>query len=172
MISTILCILKAMHAMIPAGRSLRALGVLLLASLASSLGVADAPSPIDVRTTAAVRQSGALVSADRVVPGDEVFYTLEIRNTGATPLTAPTIDFAIPEHMRYVANSAAGAGAEVSYSIDGGRTFDRPENLVVAGDGGQPRVATASDYTHIRWRLKHVLKSKAMALARFRAIVK
>jgi hypothetical protein len=74
--------------------------------------------------------------------------------------------------MRYIANSAVGAGAEVSYSIDGGHSFDRPENLLVAAGGGELRPASPAEYTHIRWRLKHVLKSKAMALARFRAVVK
>ncbi len=86
------------------------------------------PPTLEVKATAAVRQDHTLVPADRVVPGDEVFYTLEIRNTGSRPLPPPTVDFAIPEHMRYVANSAVGAGADVSYSVDGGHTFDRPEN--------------------------------------------
>jgi hypothetical protein len=65
-----------------------------------------------------------------------------------------------------------GAGAEVSYSVDGGHTFDRPENLSVVPVGGEARLATAADYTHIRWHLKHALQAKAMALARFRAVVK
>jgi len=165
-----------MRAMNLAGRSVSVLGALVLAGLVSPLSVADTgrPAALEVKATAAVRQGHELVPADRVVPGDEVFYTLEIRNTGSTPLPPPTVDFAIPEHMRYIANSAVGAGAEVSYSIDGGRTFDRPENLMVAGGGGSGglHTATVAEYTHIRWRLKHVLKSKAMALARFRAVVK
>jgi uncharacterized repeat protein (TIGR01451 family) len=153
--------------------SFHALWLLVLACLASPLSVADSarPAALEVKATAAVRQDHALVPADRVVPGDEVFYTLEIRNTGSRPLPPPTVDFAIPEHMRYIANSAVGAGAEVSYSVDGGRTFDRPENLSVVPPGGDARPATATDYTHIRWRLKHVLQGKAMALARFRAVV-
>ncbi len=130
------------------------------------------PPTLEVRATAAVRQNHALVPADRVVPGDEVFYTLEIRNTGAVLLRAPIVDFPIPEHMRYLANSAVGAGAEVSYSIDGGHTFDRPENLSIVAANGDVRPANAADYTHIRWQLKHDLKSKSMALARFRAVVK
>ena len=160
-----------MRAMNLAGCFVSTLVALVLAGLMSPRSVADTERPIEVKATAAVRQDHELVPADRVVPGDEVFYTLEIRNTGSTPLPPPTVDFAIPEHMRYIANSAVGAGAEVSYSIDGGRTFDRPENLMVAGSGGL-HTATVSEYTHIRWRLKHVLKSKAMALARFRAVVK
>jgi uncharacterized repeat protein (TIGR01451 family) len=160
-----------MRAMNLAGCSVSTLVALVLAGLMSPRSVADTERPIEVKATAAVRQDHELVPADRVVPGDEVFYTLEIRNTGSTPLPPPTVDFAIPEHMRYIANSAVGAGAEVSYSIDGGRTFDRPENLMVGG-GGSLHPATVAEYTHIRWRLKHVLKSKAMALARFRAVVK
>jgi uncharacterized repeat protein (TIGR01451 family) len=154
--------------------SSRAFWMLILACLGSPLCAADSarPATLEVKATAAVRQNHMLVPADRVVPGDEVFYTLEIRNTGLRPLPPPTVDFAIPEHMRYIANSAVGAGAEVSYSVDGGRTFDRPENLSVVPVGGDPRIATAADYTHIRWRLKHALQAKAMALARFRAVVK
>jgi uncharacterized repeat protein (TIGR01451 family) len=152
----------------------RAHWVFLLALLVGPAGNAASPRPaaLEVKATAAVRQGGALVSADRVVPGDEVFYTLEIRNTGSRPLPPPLVDFAIPEHMRYIANSAVGAGAEVSYSVDGGHSFERPENLSVVTAGQNPRLATAADYTHIRWRLKHALKGKAMALARFRAVVK
>lgn len=150
------------------------LSLLALVGFGRAFCVADTahPTTLDVRTTAAVRQNNILVPADRVVPGDEVFYTLAIRNTGSTGLPAPAVDFQIPEHMRYVANSAVGAGAEVSYSVDGGHTFDRPENLRVAATTGDVRPATAADYTHIRWQLKHVLKSKSMALARFRAVVK
>ncbi len=157
-----------------AERSVRALGLLVLACLASPLCVAQSPRPetLDVKATAAVRRDHGLVPADRVVPGDEVFYTLEIRNTGSKPLPAPTVDFAIPEHVRYIANSAVGAGAEVSYSVDGGYTFDRAEKLSIVAVGGDARLAAAADYTHIRWRLKHALSAKAMALARFRAVVK
>jgi uncharacterized repeat protein (TIGR01451 family) len=153
-------------------RSVCAARVLVLALLMSPLSLADSGHSIEVKATAAVRQDHELVPADRVVPGDEVFYTLEIRNTGSRPVASPTVDFAVPEHMRYVANSAVGAGAEVSYSIDGGHLFERPENLMAAAGGGEPRVASAVEYTHIRWRFKHSLKSKATALARFRAIVK
>jgi uncharacterized repeat protein (TIGR01451 family) len=117
------------------------------------------------------RETTELVNADEVVPGDEVIYTLEIRNTSAVALAPPTVDYPVPAHMRYVANSAIGAGAEVSYSVDQGRSFDRPENLKIADAHGE-RPATAADYTHIRWRLTHVLKGNSVAMAHFRAVVK
>jgi uncharacterized repeat protein (TIGR01451 family) len=117
------------------------------------------------------RETTQLVNADEVVPGDEVIYTLEIRNASAVALPHPTIDYPIPTHMRYVANSAIGAGAEVSYSVDQGHTFDRPENLKISDARGE-RPATPADYTHIRWQLKHVLKGNSVAMAHFRAVVK
>jgi uncharacterized repeat protein (TIGR01451 family) len=164
----------AEHKQLPKLLHALSLWVLPIAAFWGALCVADTPHPttLEVRATAAVRQNNALVPADRVVPGDEVFYTLAIRNTGSTGLPAPTVDFQIPEHIRYLANSATGAGAEVSYSVDGGHKFDQPENLKIVATTGDVRLATAADYTHIRWQLKHVLKSKSMALARFRAVVK
>ncbi len=113
-----------------------------------------------------------LVPADRVVPGDRVIYTLEVRNAGATVVDTPSVSYRIPEHMRYVADSAVGPGAEVSYSIDGGRTFERAENLKVIGAGGKARAAVAADYTDIRWKLKNSLKVNSVAFVRFRALVK
>jgi len=145
----------------------------------SSSGQATS-SDIVIKAVAEVRtqaiQNGVattrLTPATRVVPGDEVIYTLEIRNTGPTAVRAPTVTNPVPPHMIYVADSATGPGAEVSYSVDGGLSFDQPENLHVIGDDGHMRAAIASDYTHIRWKLKTRLKSNSVAFTRFRAIVK
>jgi uncharacterized repeat protein (TIGR01451 family) len=70
-----------------------------------------------------------LVPADRVVPGDRVIYTLEVRNAGATGVDSPSVTYAVPDHMKYVADSAVGPGAEVSYSVDGGHSFDRRRRI-------------------------------------------
>ena len=168
-----------------APRSVQLAGALLTLGLAVAVSPRTlagdiAADPIAVTAIAEVetkisrngRDAVKLVPADRVVPGDQVIYTVEIRNTGADPVLAPSVAYAIPPHMRYVADSAVGPGAEVSYSIDGGRTFDRPENLKIAGPAGQLRPADAADYTHIRWQLKNGLKGNSVAFARFRAVVK
>jgi len=141
---------------------------------ASSAALAlKAIAEVQMRVSFNGREASRLVPADRVVPGDEIFYTLEIRNTGGATVPAPSVVYPVPEHTRYVADSAIGPGAEVSYSVDGGRSFGEPENLEVAGPaGGAPRPATAADYTHIRWQFKHGLKGKSVAFARFRAVVK
>jgi uncharacterized repeat protein (TIGR01451 family) len=151
--------------------------LLLLTAIAAAQEVVDplgikAIAEVESRSIEAGREVVKLIPVDRVVPGDRVIYTLEVRNTGATALDAPTVTHPLPEHMRYVADSAVGPGAEVSYSVDGGRTFDRAENLQVRGTDGQLRSAIAAEYTHIRWQLKNSLKANSVAFVRFRAQVK
>jgi uncharacterized repeat protein (TIGR01451 family) len=113
-----------------------------------------------------------LLPADHVVAGDEVIYTLEVRNLGAMPVDGYTFSTPIPEHMVYVGDSAVAPGAEVSYSVDGGRSFAAPEKLTVHAANGKQRPAVAADYTHIRFVLRNRLKRGAMALARFRAVLR
>jgi uncharacterized repeat protein (TIGR01451 family) len=147
-------------------------GALLALSVAASASGQVPASPLKIRSIAEVESRSKLIPADRVVPGDRVIYTLEVRNTGATALDAPTVTHPVPEHMRYIADSAVGPGAEVSYSVDGGRSFERAENLTVQGPDGRLRPAVAADYTDIRWQLKNSLKANSVAFVRFRALVK
>ncbi len=110
-----------------------------------------------------------LQTAQRVVPGDVLIYTVEVRNAGRYAAEAPVIVQPIPNHMMYIADSAVGPGVDVDYSVDGGRTFGPPEDLKVAG-AAVP--AAAADYTHIRWRLHNRLKPNSIAYVRFRAQVR
>src|ERR1700736_2597467 len=148
-----------------------ALGGLCVMALSS--GQATSPA-IEVRAVAEVeikvgeagREFAQLVPASRVVPGDEVIYTLEIRNAGPHDVAAPSVIEAVATHMAYLADTATGPGAEVTSSVDDGHTFAVPESLEVLGVDGRPRVAKAIEYTHIRWQLRNILKSKSVAFAR------
>ena len=142
--------------------------VALQSGAAGDAGRAGDAGPASTRGRAAVE----LVPADRVVPGDRVIYTLEVRNTAATALDAPSFTYPIPEHMRYIADSAVGPGAQVSYSVDGGHTFARAEDLKMKGPDGKLRAAVAADYTDIRWQMKNSLKANSVAFVRFRTLVK
>jgi len=154
----------------------------MTASLAlSTWATGQATSPtLLVRVVAEVAVSGhngadstvKLKPSERVVPGDEVLYTLEIRNTDSVDAVAPTVTRAIPAHMSYVADSATGPGADVTYSADGGITFARPERLRTTAPDGTSQLVKPRDYTHIRWNFRNTLKSKSVAYARFRAVVK
>jgi uncharacterized repeat protein (TIGR01451 family) len=155
-------------------------GALFALFLATAAGGQVPASPLEIKSIAEVESRSVeagravvkLIPADRVVPGDRLIYTLEVRNTGATALDAPTVTHPVPEHMQYVADSAVGPASEVSYSVDGGRTFEHAENLKVFGVDGRLRPAVAADYTDIRWQLKNSLKANSVAFVRFRALVK
>jgi uncharacterized repeat protein (TIGR01451 family) len=149
----------------------RSLGLLAVVGAAVAVGQSTS-DPLVIKVIAEVEQSGKLVAADRVVSGDAVLYTLEVRNTGATSLQRPMVTYPIPQHMTYTPDSAVGPGTEVTYSVDAGRSFDAPENLKILEPGGHVRAATSVDYTHIRWRLKNAFKGNSVAFVRFRAQVK
>ena len=134
--------------------------------------VVKAVAEVESRSMQDGRDIVKLAPADRVVPGDQVIYTLEIRNAGPAAVHDPVVTYAIPSHMMYVADSVTGPGAEVRYSADSGHSFDRPENLRVSDADGHLRPAKPDEYTHIRWKLKNSLKSNSVAFARFRAVVK
>jgi uncharacterized repeat protein (TIGR01451 family) len=147
-------------------------GALALGQANSGPIAVKAIAEVESRTVREGREVSKLAPADRVVSGDWVIYTLEVRNTAATTIRAPTVTYPVPEHMSYVAESAVGPATEISYSVDAGRSFDAAENLKVQDADGQLRPAAAADYTHIRWHLKNSLKSNSVAFVRFRARVK
>jgi uncharacterized repeat protein (TIGR01451 family) len=134
--------------------------------------VVKAVAEVETRVFVGERETIKLAPATRVVPGDQVIYTLEVHNVTASAVHAPEITYAVPAHVAYMADSATGPGADVSYSADGGHVFDRPENLQVLLPDGKLHTAQASAYTHIRWDLKNPLKSNSTAYVRFRAVVK
>ncbi len=100
--------------------------------------------------------------------GQEIDYTVRITNPGAQPMEHVTVVQALPTNTRYVAGSATGAGADIQFSINGGRSFARPAALRSMRDPALP--AAPAEYTHIRWQLRYALAPRAVVLARFRAI--
>src|SRR4051812_46594206 len=98
--------------------SLRAGGVLLALVLCFASCVSSAASPmpdgLEISLVAEVRQEVELSPGRRVVrlmpaqvlrQGQEIFYTVRIRNTSATP--APNVEVVqrIPQNTSYVSNS-------------------------------------------------------------------
>lgn len=169
-------------------------GLLWLGSVTAGTGAALAESPAAEQTVAEATGSGPLetsievqkleasagpggqetrrwVPAERLNAGDEVHYTVRVRNPGKQPVDTVVVTKRLPFGVRYIRGSATGPAAEVQFSIDGGKTFATPEVLSgVAGAGkkGQ-RKALENDYTHVRWVLSKPLGPASTALLRFRA---
>ncbi len=116
-------------------------------------------------------QSTRLVPVEKIVPGNEVIYTVSATNICDQAAEKVVIDNPVPQHMDYVGGTAIGPGTDVSFSIDGGFNFGKPETLKVAGADGAQRQAEPREYTNIRWVMRNPLKPGAVAFARFRAVL-
>lgn len=125
-----------------------------------------------VETDAEGNRQVKRVAAAKVVPGDEVIYVIEFENTGAEAAGNIVIRNPVPGHTRYKAGSAAGSDTEISYSIDGGKTFDTPENLAVTADDGTTRPAKTTDYTAVRWIYTKALQPGDKSSVEYRVVVK
>lgn len=158
---------------------LLALGVFLLSSTAAVQVTAQDMQQIETELVAEVRiddVAGPFPSPARFAPatlvtqGQVVYYTVRIRNVSSEYARDITVTQRIPANTVYVADSASGPGADVSFSIDGGQTFAPAGDLAATDAGGMQRPVPLDRYTHIRWHLRNALAPGAVALARFRAV--
>ena len=116
------------------------------------------------------RRVQRFIPATVVTQGQVVFYTVKVRNPTSVPVRDATIVQRIPANTTYVADSAAGPSADITFSVDGAQSFWPEKELVVVKPPAEPRKATPADYTHIRWQLRNALAPGAVALARFQAV--
>ena len=151
--------------------------MLVLFAQAGAIGAAPERS-IEIKTTAEIemevinkdgKKEIHRVEAAKVVPGDEVIYTIHYANVGDDVAERVIITDAIPDHMIYTDGSASGKGTTVTFSVDSGRSYDVAANLKVAEADGKKRQANATDYTHIRWTFEDQLVPSTAGYVAFRA---
>jgi uncharacterized repeat protein (TIGR01451 family) len=157
-----------------------ALSLLILASAGTGIVHAQAKGSVELRmvaeqeieiTNAEGKKELKRIEASRVVPGDEVIYTIHYMNTGQEAADSVVITNPIPAHMMYKDGSASGEDTAIMFSVDGGTTYDLPENLKLLDSEGKERPATASDYTHVRWTFEESLLPETGGYVSFRAIL-
>jgi len=138
-----------------------------LALAAASGGAAAQPAPSELVVSSVVER---IAAADRAIAGpDRLVVSVRFTNTTQHVLDSIRITSPVPEGAAYVPHSASGPGSEVLFSIDGGKTFGRPDELVLPSDGGT-RAADAADYTHVRWALRAPLDAGASGVVRFSTV--
>ena len=147
--------------------------------LASAMTHAQEQGCIELSTVAEIEQhyqdeqgrpATRLVPADKVVPGNEVVWTITAKNVCDTPAEDIVIANAVPEHMSYVASSAMGVGTRIAFSLDGER-FSPAGELQVKEAEGVARLARADEYRAIRWHYTSPFPKDATAFVRYRATV-
>lgn len=92
---------------------------------------ANAQAPILGIVKSSVPASGGTVQ-----PGDTITYTITYNNTGTDNATNVVIIDAVPTYTTYITGTASGTGTTITYSHDGGSTYDSSETPPV---------------THINW---------------------
>jgi uncharacterized repeat protein (TIGR01451 family) len=140
---------------------------------------AAAQSHIDVQTTVQKEEvflndtgeeEKRLVPAEKVLPGETVYYTITFTNTSDEVADNVVVTNPIAEELMYLDGSAFGPGMEIVFSVDGGETFAVADELNVT-DNGEIRAAEAKDFTHVRWVMQNDLAAGAQGTARFAAIL-
>jgi uncharacterized repeat protein (TIGR01451 family) len=129
----------------------------------------------EIEVDEAGRKVRRLVEPGKMIPGDEVVYTISYVNKGTRPAERVVVTNPVPQHTKFRPGSVEGANTEIAYSADGGKTYAAPDKLTVAAldTKGKPvsRSALATDVTHIRWTLKEPLPPGASGQVRFRAVI-
>lgn len=150
------------------------LGLLLVAA-----HTAWAQSPVSLKSTVEtermVRQADGQMLPKRslvksAVPGEEVIVTNTFSNISTKPAGDLVLTNPIASDLRL--KKAWGEGAAITYSVDGGKSYDAPEQLKVQGKDGKARAALVDDYTHVRWVMQGSLAAGASTAVGFNALVR
>lgn len=122
-------------------------------------------------TDAQGKPAKRLVAPKKIIPGNEVIYTITATNSCNKPAEKVVVNNAVPEHMVYVADSAMGPGAEITFSLNG-KDFQKLSELAVRDADGKSRAASGDDIKAIRWVIGAAIAPNQMAFVRYRARVK
>lgn len=159
-------------------RTLAAITLLLMpfvssAALAKPLLQMNVLAEKEVKTVEAGKTVVKRVKADKSAPGETLIFTLSYKNTGDEKAVDVKLDNPLPAGTRYVADSAAGANTQISFSVDGGKTYAKPDQLTIekVSVGKKEKVkAQPGDYNAIRWVIAEIQPGQAGQVS-FRAQV-
>jgi uncharacterized repeat protein (TIGR01451 family) len=112
-----------------------------------------------------------LVEPALVLPKDEIVYIITFKNKSDQPVSNIKITDPIPNNSIYKDKSAFGAGTKIEFSVDGGKTYDKPNNLKIKDSSGVESIAKPEDYTHIRWLYQETLRPGQEGTVMFRTVI-
>jgi uncharacterized repeat protein (TIGR01451 family) len=152
---------------------------LVLAMSSPAVLAQQAKSPIELASVSKVERSvkqadgsiaKSLVDAKSAAPGDEVVFVNTFKNNGQQ--SAGNLSLVNPVPANTVLKSAFGDKATITYSIDGGKTYDAIEKQKLSSADGKTRQARLEDSTHVRWVLAASLPAGQSGEVGFRVQVK
>ncbi len=101
-----------------------------------------------------------------VKPGDIILYTVTAKNNSRCSLRNLVLKQPIPKGTKYIKDSAMAIdGAELLFSIDGGKTFSAKPTI-----GKQ--IVPATDYNYLRWKFSGKMAANAQVKTTYKLQVK
>jgi len=130
---------------------------LLIGSFAYSY--AEKQGHIEIKSTVQIlktviedgKQVQKLFPATKVLPNTVLFYQNTFTNISTEPADKIKLINPIPQHTLYQVGSAQGENSDITFSVDGGKHWAKPEALTILNKEGDAIPASPKDYTHIRW---------------------
>ena len=98
-----------------------------MATAAGRSRTAIAVETLVVEETAGGQEVRHWKPADRLSAGDEVHYTIRVRNPGKAPVPDVVVTKRLPFGVHYMRGSAVGPACDVQFSVDGGASFIAPD---------------------------------------------
>ena len=112
-----------------------------------------------------------MVPVKKVRRGDVLIYVNQIINKSLKTKKEVVVDNPIPYGSAYIRGTSSCEGTcTMLYSIDGGKTFKKSEELFIIY-GAEKRVAVGSEYTHIKYIFSEIPPLAKIRMA-FKAVVK
>lgn len=144
---------------------------------------AEQEGKLDLKATMAkemlVKKSGRsgveTVPVDQAAPGDTLVLTIAYTNPGNRGVTSAVIVNPVPPGLALKPESGEGQDAEVSFSIDNGRSYQTPPIMlrVKQADGTETvQAAPPERYTHIKWVINKSVMPDQSGRVSFKATVK
>ena len=121
------------------------------------------------------REAVQLQPASSSGPGDTLVYQISYTNKGTAPAYNPRIVDPIPAGTRLVPGSCEAGDADLTVSLDGGKTFEPypVRRAVKRGDGTTVQEEVDPTlYTHLRWVSRESLAPGATRTATYKVIVR
>jgi uncharacterized repeat protein (TIGR01451 family) len=101
------------------------------------------------------RDRKPVASLSEVKPGEEIVAVLTYRNNGTKPVQNLPLTDPIPNGLQYlsasISKSSMGLSANLSVSVNGGKTYGELSRLTVPVTHEEPRPAEQKEVTHVRW---------------------
>jgi len=129
----------------------------------------------EVSVVADGKKSTKLVPAKKIAPNEVILYTVHYANKGDEAATNAVIEDPIPKGTVYLADAAPAKGPEPEFSIDNGKSYNKPTLLTfevkLPSGKNERHLATSAEYTNIRWIIKEIPAGASGSL-KFRVKVK